>query len=228
MDWFRRVDIYCERTDPGLWAEPVNALTNIAFFLAAFIGWFAARRAGRLDRWTWTLIVLVALVGVGSSLFHTFAQRWAGAADVLAILFFIVAYLGLALWRYFGARPAEAVVGAAAFLFFSSGVRSAAAATFPPALQPATGYLPALVALVACGALLALRRHPVGWWLLSAAALFVASLTFRALDMRLCDVFPMGTHFMWHVLNGTLLGVLLLAYVRHGGGGDGAARPQGS
>ena len=68
----------------------------------------------------------------------------------------------------------------------------------------------------------------MAWWLLGAAALVVASLTVRALDMRLCDVFPTGTHFMWHILNGTLLGVLLVAYVRHGGSGDGAARPQGS
>jgi hypothetical protein len=218
MDWFRPVDIYCERTDPGFWAEPVNALTNLAFFLAAFVGWFAAKRAGRLDGWTKLLIALVAMVGLGSGLFHTFAQRWSGAADVLAILLFIVAYLGLSLWRYFGARPAEAAAGAVAFLFFASGVRSAAAATLPDALQPATGYLPALLALGLCGGLLMLRRHPVGAWLLTAAALFMASLTFRALDMRLCDAFPMGTHFMWHLLNGTLLGVLLVAYVRHGSG----------
>ncbi len=216
MDWFRPVDIYCERTDPGFWAEPVNALTNLAFILAALIGWFAAKRAGRLDRWTKLLIALVALVGVGSGLFHTFAQAWSGAADVLAILLFIIAYLGLSLWRYFGARPAEAAAGAVAFLFFAAGLRSAAAATLPDALQPATGYLPALVALASCGGLLMLRGHPVGVWLLSASALFVASLTFRALDMPLCDAFPMGTHFMWHVLNGTLLGVLLVAYVRHG------------
>lgn len=226
MDWFRPVDIYCERIDASFWSEPLNAASNLAFFAAAFVGWRAAKRAGRLDAATWTLIGLAALVGLGSGLFHTFAQAWSGAADVLAILLFIVAYLGLALWRYFGARPAEAAAGAVAFLFFSAGVRSAAAAALPDALQPATGYLPALVALAACGGLLMLRRHPVGVWLLTAAGLFVASLTFRALDMALCDAFPWGTHFMWHLLNGALLGVLLVAYVRHAGG-EGLARPQG-
>jgi hypothetical protein len=25
------LDLYCERTAPGLWNEPLNALTNLAF-----------------------------------------------------------------------------------------------------------------------------------------------------------------------------------------------------
>ena len=36
---FQTIDAYCERTDPGYWAEPVNALTNLAFLLAALIAW---------------------------------------------------------------------------------------------------------------------------------------------------------------------------------------------
>ncbi len=37
MDWSRAVNSYCERTDPGFWSEPVNALTNAAFLVAAFV-----------------------------------------------------------------------------------------------------------------------------------------------------------------------------------------------
>ena len=33
------VDHYCERTDPGIWAEPLNALTNLAFIIAAWLLW---------------------------------------------------------------------------------------------------------------------------------------------------------------------------------------------
>ena len=38
------IDVYCERVGPGLWAEPVNALTNAAFFLAGWLLWRNARR----------------------------------------------------------------------------------------------------------------------------------------------------------------------------------------
>ena len=53
MDWSTPIDLYCERTDASLWAEPANALTNTAFLVAAsaaFLAWGAAANAtGR--RW---------------------------------------------------------------------------------------------------------------------------------------------------------------------------------
>ena len=213
---FEHVDIYCERTAPGLLNEPVNALTNLAFFAAAWLVLRMARARGRLDPAMMVLIGLVFAIGTGSFLWHTFAQRWAGAADVIPILLFIVTYVGLAMWRYFGARAAEAVAIATAFLFFAPGLRTAAAATLPDVMRPSFGYLPALVALVVCGVLLVLRGHAAGKWLLGAGAVFVASLTFRALDGQMCGAFPLGTHFLWHILNAVVLGTLMVAYLRHG------------
>jgi hypothetical protein len=216
MNWTAAVDIYCERLGPGLLAEPLNAVTNASFFVAAWLGWRAAKARGRLD---WPMRVLIGLtvaVGVGSTLFHTFAQRWAGAADVIPILLFILAYFGLTIWRYFRATRAEAVVLAAAFLFFANGFRSAAASVAPPALSPAIGYMPALVALVVSGGLLLIRGRRVGGWLLGVGLLFGVSLTFRALDQPLCEQYAMGTHFLWHILNGAVLGLLLQAWIRHG------------
>jgi len=35
VDFWRSVDLYCERTDPGFWSEPLNAASNAAFLLAA-------------------------------------------------------------------------------------------------------------------------------------------------------------------------------------------------
>jgi hypothetical protein len=213
---FENVDIYCERTAVGLLNEPLNAVTNFAFFVSAWLVLRAARRSGRLDAALTVLIGLVFAIGTGSLLWHTFAQRWAGAADVIPILLFIVTYVGLTMWRFFGARPAEAVMLAVAFLFFAPGLRSAAAATLPDVLSPAFGYLPAFVALVASGVLLAMRRHPVSWWLLGAATLFLISLGFRGLDSHFCAEFAYGTHFMWHIMNAAVLGTLMVAYLRHG------------
>jgi hypothetical protein len=34
---------------------------------------------------------------------------------------------------------------------------------------------------------------------------------FRTIDNAVCDVVPIGTHFIWHCLNATLLYVLLRA-----------------
>ena len=35
MNWFEAVDGYCERIDASVWSEPLNALTNIFFLVAA-------------------------------------------------------------------------------------------------------------------------------------------------------------------------------------------------
>jgi len=89
------IDLYCERVGPGLWAEPVNATTNLAFFLTAWATWALARRLQTLSASTWLLIALVVAIGIGSSLFHTFATTWARVLDALPILFFQLAYLWL-------------------------------------------------------------------------------------------------------------------------------------
>ena len=105
MDWFRAVNSYCERTDASYWSEPVNALSNAAFLVAAVVAWRLAARAG--DRAAQALALILAVIGVGSFLFHTHAQVWAMVADVVPIQVFILVYLALATIRFFGA----AVVG---------------------------------------------------------------------------------------------------------------------
>src|SRR5437868_3754651 len=95
------VDNYCERTDASFGAEPLNALTNAAFLIAACAAWRLylqyshSLRANRNQ--IRALIVTIAIVGLGSFLFHTIATRWAEWGDVLPILLFMLLYLWLLL-----------------------------------------------------------------------------------------------------------------------------------
>jgi hypothetical protein len=66
------------------------------------------------------------------------------------------------------------------------------------------------------GLWLAARGHPAGRWRAAAAGIFAVSLAFRTLDGPLCAAIPVGTHFIWHLLNAIVLGTLLVALVRHG------------
>jgi hypothetical protein len=62
MAWRDAVDGYCERLTPGYWAEPVNAVTNMAFVVAAALVW--RRTAGLpLAR---AMAVVLAAIGVCS------------------------------------------------------------------------------------------------------------------------------------------------------------------
>ncbi|MBH0238146.1 ceramidase domain-containing protein [Methylobrevis albus] len=213
MDWNGFIDGYCERLAPGLLGEPVNAVTNLAFFVAAAYGVRLARRHG--DRGVLVLAGIAAVIGTGSLLFHTAATRWALLADVIPIAVFIAVAFGLVLRRLLGFSPLVAAVGAALFMAASPAVGALVA----PLVGSGSGYVAPLLAMAVIGAGLALRHRPGGGPLLCAAAVFAVSLTLRTLDEPLCSAFPLGTHGGWHVLNAVVLALVMRAL-----GGRGAAR----
>lgn len=212
MDWGAAVDIYCERLGPGLWAEPVNALTNLAFPAAALWGWRRARVRGAAGADFAAVAALAVLVGFGSLLFHTVATRWAGLADVVPIGLFSLAYLFVGLRRFFGLAPHH-VLGAAAA---AAAVLWVAPGHLPPWLRGSAIYLPALVALALTAAALGFARHPAFAPVAAAAAVLAASLGFRIADAPVCAAWPLGTHFLWHLLNGCVFALLFEALIRAG------------
>ena len=204
MDWSTPLDLYCERTDASFWSEPVNALSNVAFLIAAAVAFRLWRRGDRDDWPALALIAVVAAVGIGSFVFHTVATRAAILADVIPIAIFIYGYLLLALVRFLHLK---AVTAGAIVVAFAASAQTLAASAPPRLLNGSVGYLPALAALVAV-ALSAgepAARRSLGL----AAAVFAVSLAFRTADTAICAEFPLGSHFVWHVLNAVVLYMLL-------------------
>jgi hypothetical protein len=203
--WSTPVDLYCERVDPSFWAEPVNALSNVAFLIAAALAWRAWRRS-RGDIGVLLLILVTALVGGGSFTFHTVATRGAALADVIPIAVFICGYLLWVLRHRFGIGWPWALLMVIAF----AGSAQAFAGMVPRSLLNGShAYLPALAALIGVGWLK--QSEPSGRIMLTAAAVFAVSLTLRTVDLQVCDAMPLGTHFLWHALNGLVLYLLLRA-----------------
>jgi hypothetical protein len=167
------------------------------------------------------LILLVAVIGTGSFLFHTFATRWAMLADVIPISIFMVVYLGYALRRFvrLGWLSSAAALG---LFFVAIGYAETLRCEGRPCLNGSVGYVPAFAALAGIGVWLSMQRHPAAPYILGGAALFAVSLTFRTLDRSICPQTALfagrqlGTHFIWHMLNATLLYMLLRAAIRHG------------
>jgi hypothetical protein len=208
MDWHSHIDAYCERIDPSFWSEPINALTNLAFILAALWVW-PGTKGLPVAR---ALAAILFAIGIGSFLFHTFATPWAGLLDVAPIGIFILLYLfavhrdviGLGFWAALGAT--------ALFLPF-------AAITVPllgmlPFFGISAFYWTVPILLVIYG--LALHKTPhVTRGFLIGAGLLALSITVRSVDETLCDILPLGTHFLWHILNAGMLAWMILVYRRH-------------
>jgi hypothetical protein len=210
MDWNEPLRYYCERGDSGLWAEPFNALTNLAFLVAAVAALLAWRRSARGDLPTLLLVLFTFAIALGSFLFHMVAVRWAWLADATPIALFIAVYLLLSLTRFLKLGLVASILG---FVLFEA-VTVLLLGLFPPDfLNRSVGYLPALLTLAAIGGLLWHRDQATARALLLAAALFALSLAFRIADLAVCGSVPFGTHFLWHVLNACALYVLVRAAI---------------
>jgi hypothetical protein len=232
----QHVFLYCERgTSTALLAEPFNAASNAAFLLAALVALQLLLWRPREDRSAdhYLLIGLVFLIGLGSLAFHLFATTETALADVIPISLFMLIYLGFVLNRFIGVPPGWTVLlvlGFAGLIWLTGDVKcgermiALPGADVPgakPCLNGSLFYLPALGALIVMGLLLKERGHRAAPYLLWAAAVFAVSVTFRSLDMALCNdtVFDgrkIGTHFLWHLLNALTLFLLLRASLEAG------------
>ena len=82
-------------------------------------------------------------------------------------------------------------------------------------------YLPALLAMIIVGMMAAERHRKAAPYILWAAVIFIVSILLRSFDFVFCDLVvidgrKVGTHFMWHLLNGLVLFLLLRATLETG------------
>ncbi len=233
-----QVSCYCERAlNPDFWAEPLNAMSNLAFLIAALLAYTDLRVRGpkRGGPAILGLIGLLMAVGAGSFLFHTFATGWARLADVTPIALFITLYMVLAL-RWFlelsiwsAVALSGAVVALTVAMFLCGGVLpEGLCRVLSTSLSGSLAYLPALIALGGVGTILYRRKHRATDWVLSAMCVFTVSLILRTLDgwpkgnAIGCMVREMGertvylgTHSAWHILNAVTLYLLLRALIEN-------------
>lgn len=212
MDWNQPVDLYCERLHPGLWAEPLNALTNAAFLVAAWMLWRRLRGASGVADLR-VLAVLIALVGLGSLVFHTVATVGTSQLDIAFIVLFMLMYVHRWLVRVGGAPPSLAWLGVGAFMLLDVALRRALA-DLP--LNGSQLYAAAFCVLAGMGWYGAHRRVPGNALLLAAFAVFLVSVSLRSVDLAWCPLWPSGTHFLWHLCNAVVLYLCVMALWRAG------------
>ncbi len=199
---------YCERLATG--AESINTISNAGFVLAALYGWYLWKGNSnspvnqKNKPAVMLLLLLCLLIGSGSTLFHAIPSHLTHLLDIVPVCLFALLALWLCLSRYHWPREKSVCVLG---VFIAA---TALAAQWPQVLAHSLFYLPTLLVL----AYLAIALKPQRERLALLTLIFASALTFRALDLPLCDLaqsqqtFPAlagtagqtGTHFLWHVL----------------------------
>lgn len=209
MDWTQSIDAYCERTDPSFWSEPWNAVSNLAFILAALV--MALRTRGMPSGLA--LCAILVLIGVGSGLWHTFATAWSVAIDSGAIFLYVLLYIYLANKDFWEWPVWASVVGAAAYVPYSIAV--GAVFDLLPFFTISSFYWPLPVLIFTYAWLLRERAPVTSRGLAIGAATLCVSLAFRSVDESVCNAISIGSHFMWHLLNAVMLGWMIEVWRRH-------------
>ena len=159
------------------------------------------------------MVVILAAIGVGSYLFHTYAQAWSAMADMLPIVLFILLYVFAATRDFLG-------MGTWISLGVTVALRALCRRDDPlfellPFFEVRRFYWPVPVLILVYALLLAFRHPATARGLGIGAVVLIVSLVFRSVDETVCAAVPVGTHFMWHILNAIMLGWMIEVYRRH-------------
>lgn len=202
------IDLYCERVGSGVWAEPINALSNISFLLAAVAAWYLANRLRLLSFAIWLLIVLLVAIGIGSSLFHTLATPFTKLLDIIPIALFQIAYLWIYTRKVIRLKNIQVILLMVLLL-------GSIILTFQltEVFNGSLAYAPGISILLGLGLYHYRQRKRGRVLLLAATGFFLIALFFRTIDLAICSSWAVGTHFLWHLLNGVVLYLSMKALI---------------
>ena len=207
------LDSYCERAGQAhIWAEPINAISNIAFLIAAAIAIKMIKRYSVQARDIKMLPVILVLIGLGSFAWHVMADEFTLMLDVIPITIFINLYIIIFLtrcmqWRWWGV--------VAAFVMLQ--LMNAAVSYWLDAdtLYGTIMYLPTYIMLLGFSILAFIQKKTFALHLCLITCIWTCSLIFRTIDLPICYATHVGTHFLWHIANAVTLYELIKLTVYH-------------
>lgn len=212
MNWHEYIDIYCERVDSTFWAEPLNALSNFAFIFASLL-LFRLYFKSKLQSYPFLFLsTLLFLIGIGSFLFHTYANIWSQYADTVPIWSFVLFYILFSARIVFEAswtNTLKVIAVVLSFVYIGFDLSNSMNLENDLSLNGSIQYAPALFLLGVFSFLLYLKKSASYKYGFYALGIFILSLFFRTADMNLCESIGVGTHFIWHILNAWMLYYLL-------------------
>ncbi len=212
-----RLDIeiptYCERVGKsGVFAEPVNVISNISFLISAYLIFRYLKRNHSKDVSLYLLAIFTAFIGLGSTIFHIFATPISLLPDSIPIYLTMIIFLWTFLKNTLGNQKIATIitvcfVGLQTFLYLS-GFRNVGNVTIRHIVNIVG--IPLLI-------LLAHKKYFKSInYLYATLVIYIIAMVLRATEPLICPAFPMGTHFTWHILLAAIpyLGVLFLIDIK--------------
>ena len=186
---------YCERIGAGPLDEPLNAISNLAFAVAAILAAVHIHKRQVVGLFPRILPWSIGAVAVASTIYHTLRSPLTFVVDALSLSIFMVVAIFFVL-RKITARTISAILLGTAFL----SVEGVALFCVPEGfLNGSTPHVIALVFVVLLMGLISRRHESLARQVVPIAAFYAVAIVCRTIDMAICSWLPIGTHFLWHV-----------------------------
>ena len=198
---FEYMDLYCERIDPGFLGEPLNMLSSMAYvFVAAAFLWMVKNKPK--DIHYRNMAIIAVSVGATSTIFHAWPMIFTEFFDLIAVSLFAVYFFWYAVQKLLNTSPVITWVamgalggafGACAYFITDENIRN----------HTMVFGIFAILCLMLIDARFRLAKY------YAALGLFVAAIASRMLDTPLCNMVPIGTHWLWHIFSAIAVFFLL-------------------
>lgn len=205
--------IYCENLASTFHiAEPINTITNISFFIATFMLFKTYKKQKNKQLDIIFLISLLFLIGLGSTIWHLTQSFIGELLDMIPILLFLIIYIYSFSRKIIKLKWYYTFLILILFIFATFNLPSL---FDKDPIKTSSGYLPALLILFIFTIYTYYKNKYVYKDLLTSSLIFIVSIILRSLDFVFCNTLIIGTHFLWHILNGILLYILINALIKY-------------
>lgn len=203
---------YCERLASG--AEPINTVSNVFYAISSLLCVYQLCHFGHQSRHSlrpaihcllWILSLLPLALSVGSALFHATPSILTQTLDIIPIALFIAIAFGLVLRLHFHMNAVQ-LTSVLLLWIAASAIASVQQLVLPHSLV----YVPTLLLIMLFSVCSPQWRKVF----LQVTFVFGAALTFRVLDLPLCQHVSIGVHWLWHALSAIALAYAFIAVLR--------------
>ena len=186
---------YCERVSDSLFSEPINLITNLAFFVSAFFV-YKIIKASNLKNSIYNFFPwIIFSIGLGSSLWHLYRNPVTLIFDALPVYIFLGLALFVLIKKLIGnSKQALVIIGLFILLQILLTIN------FPDLLNNSIRHIANAVLLLVLIVWTYKKFGNVALQLIIVLLIYVVGIFFRTIDMSICPIFSPGTHFLWHIL----------------------------
>ena len=194
------IDLHCERLQDGLFEEPINTLSNLTFFLVAYLIYqnFKGSKMPSLAKF---FVLIISIIGLGSITFHTTARMWGALTDSIPIAIFALVYVFSCGRHILNMRWFGGFVLIGAFIATYSGVKFLYLGSTHGRMPDGwVSMIPAVYFMFLLTLFMFITRNKSALNFLKISLIAALAVFFRTIDLHLCSEFHIGTHFLWHML----------------------------